>query len=477
MKQVLLILFCLLSVLARAQVDTGQWLPALPAYYSFIKYEDNAITRAGKLDAFYSKLANIRQMHKGRVTIIHIGDSHLQADGITSVLRNGFQDYFGDAGRGLVFPYQLAGSNAPHDVNSSSNTTWKSNRLTSPASPVKTGISGYGIHSTKKDATVNIRLKDIDGKQEHFNKMIFFLCSDSSCYRITDSNLQAPLTFNTRNGTGYSSASVVADSLLTGLTLTSTGMVDVMSFYGVSLEKKDSSGVLYHTIGVNGARLDQFMLSDLLWKQLKELNGDLFIVSLGTNEGQNPYINQPALMATCDSFAHMVHRIAPGAAILFTTPAGSYLKMKKPNAGLENVTNAIKQYCDNNIYACWDLFNISGGKMGATDWKKYELMSHDLVHYNMAGYQLQGQLLLNAFAKAYNGYMRLHPYKPAPVKTTDTSAAKPAVKDAVKKPVAPTTPKENPVKQPEVKPAPPVPVQLVPEPPKKGSHITVEYSY
>ncbi len=40
------------------------------------------------------------------------------------------------------------------------------------------------------------------------------------------------------------------------------------SFYGVSL-KKDQRGIIYHSIGVNGARYDQFNIDSLFCEQGK----------------------------------------------------------------------------------------------------------------------------------------------------------------------------------------------------------------
>lgn len=49
------------------------------------------------------------------VSIVHIGDSHVQAEGNTSRTRRALQLRFGSAGRGLVAPLRLAGTNAPAD--------------------------------------------------------------------------------------------------------------------------------------------------------------------------------------------------------------------------------------------------------------------------------------------------------------------------------------------------------------------------
>ncbi len=414
------LILLLFPLLAMAQTDTLTWLPPPPSHYNFIEYNENAITNRSGLDSFYQKLVSIRHTHKGRVNIIHIGDSHLQADGLTSVVRNGLQDFFGNSGRGLVFPYQLANSNAPHDIQANSNTTWKSNRLTFPDKPIKTGISGYGIHSGAKNAALNIRLKETDGRQETFNTMVFFLCNDSVCYRITDSALPRPILMNTHSSAD-GSFTIATDTPLKGFELQKLeGQQPDYSFYGVSLEKKGASGVIYHTIGVNGARYDQFLTSDLLREQLRVLNGDLFIVSLGTNEAQNPFINEPALVVYVDALVQMIRRVAPHAEVLIATPCASYYRGKKPNKSIETVANVLRRHCDAGAIPCWNAFAICGGLAAAPAWKKYGLLSHDLVHYNNAGYSLQGSLLLHALARGYNLYEARHPWKPA----------KPAIKPA-----------------------------------------------
>lgn len=458
--------------------DSGEWLPAPPAHYSFIHYEENTISQPHELDSFLYKLQMLRHSRTGRVNIIHIGDSHTQADGATGVMRMGMQEFFGNAGRGLVFPYQLANSNAPHDIRSSSSNTWKSNRLTFPDKPIATGISGYGIHTTSPNAVVNIGLKDMDGRQERFNRMVFFLCNDSVCYRMSDSDIASPITFYTSKNPADQSFTVNTDALITGFQLAKVSAPDAVdySFYGVSLEKRDTPGALYHTIGVNGARYDQFVQSDLFWQQLKALNGDLFIVSLGTNEAQNLVINQQALANICDSFVRRIHAIAPHAAVLITTPAASYYKKKKPNKSIQGVADALMGYCTKSNNAYWDLLHISSGVPAAASWKKFDLISHDLVHYNNAGYQLQGLLLLNAMAKAYNIYDRAHPYVAIKRTVPAVPNNKPrAVKEEViKATMAPANPR--PKEEKKAITNSPVPTQAVEEETvKPGSNIKVRY--
>ncbi|MEI9959357.1 MAG: hypothetical protein WDM90_24260 [Ferruginibacter sp.] len=66
------------------------------------------------------------------------------------------QQQFGKAGRGLVFPYQLAKSNAPDDINSYSNTSWQFSRLARADESIPEGISGFCIQTDRPGATINL---------------------------------------------------------------------------------------------------------------------------------------------------------------------------------------------------------------------------------------------------------------------------------------------------------------------------------
>lgn len=422
-------LFLLLLILAHlpacAQADSNKWLPAPAQHYAFINTDENVISKPAKLDSFFKKLVRLKNTRSGKVTIVHIGDSHLQADGITKVLRDGFRDYFGDAGRGLLFPYQLAGSNAPHDLSATSNVSWHGGKITNADIRTKTGLCGYYIESDKKGAAVRMHLKETDGRQESFNRLVFFLGKERDSYRLTDSSTPLPAALATFAGADTPSVLYERDAMMTDFELSKSELAnsDNYNFYGVSLERKNAPGVLYHTIGVNGARYDQYVENDLFWQQLSALHGDLFIVSLGTNEAQNQGINEQAFIATCDSFVRRIHTIAPRAQVLITTPAGSYYRKKKPNACVQRLSADLVSHCNQSGIPCWNMYEIGGGSKGIPSWKKTGLLGGDLVHYTPVGYQLQGALLLNALARSYNSYAKLHPYQPEPV----TPASAPVV--------------------------------------------------
>lgn len=432
------ILLCaaLLPLGSKAQKDSARWDVKIPHSYKFVHYTDNQIANAHHLHPFFEELYKLKRDHKGVVKAVHIGDSHIQADMMTSHLRRGCQQHFGNAGRGIVFPYQLAKSNGPTDVTSSSDVTWQYSRLSYTDNTIQTGICGFGIHSSSPQANVKLRLKPVDSVPQYFNKLTFFTGTDKTCYKMAAGNGGEPVAVaydsNADSALVYNLPEPASEFEFAGCKgEQSRGN---LSLYGVSMEMTDSSGVLYHTIGVNGAQFEQFNRVDLFWQQLRVLKGGLFIVSMGTNEAQNQSMSTDSFYARCDSFLSRVRSINPNAMLLITTPAGSYYKGKTPNAILPQVTSTLVQFCKDRNLAYWDLYTITGGKTGTIQWKKNNLLARDLVHYSAAGYTLQGQLLLEAIAHAYNQYVVHRPKdkKPDPkpkrkktAKQTTEPASKP----------------------------------------------------
>ena len=67
------------------------------------------------LNNFLSLLYKSKTDKQGVINIVHIGDSHIQADYFSGMLRMCLQKQFGNAGRGLIFPYKVAKTNEPYN--------------------------------------------------------------------------------------------------------------------------------------------------------------------------------------------------------------------------------------------------------------------------------------------------------------------------------------------------------------------------
>jgi hypothetical protein len=106
-------------------------IPALSTdsiHYDFVAYDKNRIQQPEALSHFFQQLKKLEAGDLRQVRIAHIGDSHIQADFLPGKMRYLLQHQFGNAGRGLVFPYQQAGTHSPIDFKTESEAEFESKR-------------------------------------------------------------------------------------------------------------------------------------------------------------------------------------------------------------------------------------------------------------------------------------------------------------------------------------------------------------
>lgn len=108
---------------------------------SLFKEEKNYIQNTKALEKFYEKLDT-----KQPIKILHIGDSHIQANFLTGRLRELFQKKYGAADRGITFPLRLAKTNGHLDIKYYSDIEWKSEKIIDSKNQ-NVGISGVSIRT------------------------------------------------------------------------------------------------------------------------------------------------------------------------------------------------------------------------------------------------------------------------------------------------------------------------------------------
>ncbi|PZU84959.1 MAG: peptidoglycan-binding protein [Chryseobacterium sp.] len=114
------------------------------------------IENAEKLRMFTDKLKSDQSV----TNILFLGDSHIQSGWITDVLRKKFQSRYGNAGRGLVFPYSIANSNGEQDYTSVSNQAWVTFRSVYDQDIYREiGALGF-VMGNRKDSFIEIDFND-----------------------------------------------------------------------------------------------------------------------------------------------------------------------------------------------------------------------------------------------------------------------------------------------------------------------------
>lgn len=184
---------------------------------------------------------------------------------------------------------------------------------------------------------------------------------------------------------------------------------DTVTYWSSGLAKETGlPGVVYHSIGINGATCVNFT-NPMQAQEIANLKPDLIIVSFGTNESHGRGYSVSEHDRQMDSLISLLKEYCPNAVFLFTTPPGSYVRYRRKrsiNPRTEQAVKTITSYAARNNMAYWNMYNIVGGRKSAClNWTGNNLMQRDRIHYTVDGYRIQGNLLYEALIKAYNDYV------------------------------------------------------------------------
>lgn len=353
----------------------------------------NKIINAQSLKGFFEELSDLSSARdKKVVSIVHIGDSHIQANYITGMVRNLFQDDFGNAGRGLVFPYRLANSYGPNDVKFNYVGKWDYCSIKKDFESNKIGMVGY---SAIPQPNSELSIKVSEKGSLTFNKVII-LDEFGTLLPISDSNV---ISWERINNQTF----IASENLISEIRFKSTHSIKIKpNIQGVILTN-DSSGILYHSMGVNGATVSQYLRSSNFQNQMVDLDAKLTVISFGTNDC---YTYSSKFCSSCvkEDYQKMIQRIRkqdPDMAILITTPSDHFFRRRYSNKNLVKLRSVLYEIVDEENVALWDLYQIMGGKNSILDWQKASLARRDLIHFTKEGYEKQGDLLYRALMYHY----------------------------------------------------------------------------
>ena len=102
----------------------------------------------------------LEQSKSGKINIVHIGDSHIQADLFTAKIRTQFQKVFGNGGFGFTFPYSVAKTNNSAPIRYSATGNFQSFRNLYADENRPVGLSGFSMEANSDDFAIQLNLKD-----------------------------------------------------------------------------------------------------------------------------------------------------------------------------------------------------------------------------------------------------------------------------------------------------------------------------
>lgn len=428
--------------------------------------DDKYFINENSFAPLFEKLKDLEKNRNRKINIVHIGDSHIQAGYFTGAIRSVLQEKFGDGGIGFVFPYQLVRTNGPRDIQFASNVAWNSAPNTRSSSDIEIGLGGFALSTSTKNFVLQLSSENqsinkikilypskepqfqmslsaeklkvtsavASGGKTHRIKSGESLSTIARKYGVTVSKLKQAnnmrndrifagkvLKIPSKNTVQVSNIKIDSNIELTEMehqpyysTFYSNESLERITFLssegfskytlnGLVVEN-NRPGIIYHSIGVNGAHMSDYNRCPLFFEQLAILESDLIIISIGTNESfakmaVDEYMNQ------MNDFVARIRKASPNASVLVMTPPPSLFRRRNNNNYAVDYSKALTSQ---NSYIVWDLFNNMGGLQGIRSGRFTSLIARDKVHYSTAGYELQGQMFASDFIKSYSNYTEQH---------------------------------------------------------------------
>ena len=341
------------------------------------------------LAAFYAALDSTASMP---VRVVHYGDSQIEEDRITNILRENWQKQYGGGGVGLIPLHQTIPTRSIRQTLSINGVIQTSQK----------GPQRYIVYGPK-----SMRLTDSDD----YGVMGQVAILDSTLVPGSDSVVLhvEPLDKKRKTYHYFSHVRVLADSSLTASLsplLDSTTHCDITllgrgKVYGVSLET--DKGVVVDNIPMRGCsgniftKIDSTQLSNFY----RETNTRLIILQFGGNmipQTENPATIRGYVRSTMRQQVRYIRSCAPQASILFIGPSDM-----STNIDGTMTTYPLVPYMDQLLrkmaqeegIAYWSIYDAMGGKDSMVRWVENGLAGSDYVHFTRAGANNIGKKLFN----------------------------------------------------------------------------------
>lgn len=368
--------------------------------YKFMNQDEDTLTYYGnsKSDylSLYKKFRSMIISADRQINILHIGDSHLQADLFTGQARKDFQTMMFqglEGSRGMITPY-INGCPDSYRVKLSSG--WNSINLLNTNYSKHNGLWGTTAYTNQNDETIEINVNGKNPIKYDFNSFRVYhsdLEEDDDLI-LSDINVAYQKIYNKEEGyTQFNLSDYVSDVKLT----ISKRNREAFYVYGFYFDNGDA-GVVYNVTGTNGVTAKSYLDADKFFLQLKTLPFDFIIISLGTNDTYEQG-GEDSFGRNLSSLVKNIKNTLPGVPILLTTPTECWWHRKKVNPRQDETIDIINNVAKENSCGVLDLYNIMGGKNSANKMQSNRLMQKDRVHLTANGYQIEGDLLYNALWK------------------------------------------------------------------------------
>lgn len=409
MDRKIIFLFCLLMSLAICPLSAQMEKRPLDTL-EFANFEADTFAfdlQNSRLLPFFQKFDEVVNTGEGNVNILHLGSSHVQAGTLSHTIRRNLLLSYPHltARRGMIFPYSAANKcNNPADYKVKRSCEFQLIRNVYQEHPTPLGATGIAVYVQGQPAEIKITLNDEDLEfctnriivlgESNDGKVVPWIRVDTTYYYpvIKDPDLRR-FVFDVKDFTDSFTVVMPCDSSQR-FTLT-----------GVFLDN-DSPGLTFHSIGVNGADLDDYLRCPYFEMDMELLQPDMVIFGIGINDANSDNFDSLTFKNRYLQLIQRIQKVNPECAFVFITNNDSYKKISRRNYAVNKnnlqVREVFYRLADLTQGAVWDQFDIMGGLKSMDKWRQHGYAQTDRIHFTVKGYKLLGDLFFNAFVDAHD---------------------------------------------------------------------------
>ena len=393
-------------------------LDSMRYYRSYLKENPNRIYLPNDdytfFDPLFKQLENADDEGK-TYRIMHYGDSQIEMDRISSVLRQKLQEFFGGSGPNMIPAIQPVAtisvsqhSNNLHRYMVYGDANRASHNRYGVMSQFSQVMGGGSISFTQTSHSQAF------AKAKEISTVSVLLGRNSQGFTATlKCDDIAP---ETKVLAANDSVSLVTWVLPDDVKRGTINFVGNAEIYAVLLDGE--AGVAIDNVALRGCSGTIFTrINEATMRQSFDLlNTRLIIMQFGGN--RMPSIGSPksitSYMAELEKQINYMKRVAPKATLLFIGPADmgkSYGGKMGTWHGLPELNDSLRVMALRNHVAYWDMFNVMGGEGSMAQWVKHNppLAGPDYVHFTFRGAQEIGTDLAKSFTTYYDFYkLRQH---------------------------------------------------------------------
>lgn len=395
-------------------------LDSMRFFRSYLKENPNRIYLPNDDYTFFDKL--FRQLEhaedEGKTyRVMYYGDSQIEMDRISSVLRQKLQELFGGSGPNMIPAVQPV--------------------PTISVSQHSSGLSRFAVYG---DASNHRAPHNRYGVMAQYGQVVgggsitFVQTNHSQAFQNAKEFSTVSLLLG-RNSDGFTATLKCDNSTPESKVLAASDSVSLVTWilpndikrgtinlkgnaeiYGVLLDGE--AGVAVDNVALRGCSGTIFtrMNESVARQAFKLLDTRLIILQFGGNRmpGISSAKNITPYMAELEKQINYMKRVAPKATLLFIGPADmgkSYGGKMGTWHGLPELNDSLRAMALRNNVAYWDMFHVMGGEGSMAQWVRHNppLAGPDYIHFTFRGAQEIGTSLAKSFTTYYDFYkLRQH---------------------------------------------------------------------